>query len=247
MEKNLTWKTEKDLFASSTLIATNAKTESNYYQEYYRLDPCTVQRLRDYPVGVDTAKFGIEVEPETLTQFQIRYQLNHPVIQVGRIEPHKNQLATIKALFDTQDEIVLLGKRATHSTDYVDECYELAQQRGNVRFIEWLPEDELPLFYASGSVHVLPSWWDLPGLVSLEAAAMGCKVVSTCEGSAYDYLGDEAWYCRPDDLLSIRQAVQMALAAPNTVNLRERVLKSYTWQHSATAVNAIYREALSLH
>jgi glycosyltransferase involved in cell wall biosynthesis len=80
--------------------------------------------------------------------------------------------------------------------------------------------------------------------VSLEAAAAGCRVVTTSIGSTRDYFGDLAWYCQPDDLGSIRAAVEGALRAPATSLLRDRVLCEYTWERAAEATRAAYARAL---
>jgi glycosyltransferase involved in cell wall biosynthesis len=89
-------------------------------------------------------------------------------------------------------------------------------------------------------VHVMPSWFETTGLVSLEAALAGCNVVSTSRGHAREYLGDLAWYCQPDDPTSIRSAVQAAWNAPARPALRERILSEYTWRHAAIATLMAY-------
>jgi glycosyltransferase involved in cell wall biosynthesis len=93
-------------------------------------------------------------------------------------------------------------------------------------------------------VHALPSWRETPGLVSLEAAAAGCRIVTTELGSTRDYFGDLAWYCYPDDFASIRRAVEMAMKAPVPADLRKQVLTQYTWQRAASATLASYEKIL---
>ena len=91
---------------------------------------------------------------------------------------------------------------------------------------------------------MLPSWRETPGLVSLEAAAAGCRIVSTAIGSAREYFGDLAWYCDPCNPGSIRQAVLQALAAPATAALRQRVLERFTWEVAAQNTLEAYSKVM---
>ncbi|OGO36010.1 MAG: hypothetical protein A2W35_14975 [Chloroflexi bacterium RBG_16_57_11] len=81
--------------------------------------------------------------------------------------------------------------------------------------------------------------------MSLEAAAAGCRVVTTSIGSAQDYFGDLAWYCYPNDRSSIRKAVEQALQAPSSDTLRRRVLTEFTWERAAQATLHSYQQVLT--
>jgi glycosyltransferase involved in cell wall biosynthesis len=113
-----------------------------------------------------------------------------------------------------------------------------------VHFIGSVPPEELPGIYRLAAVHALPSWRETPGLASLEAAAAGCRIVTTGIGSARDYFGEDAWYCDPPDRASIRTAVVGALAAQPSSRLRRRVLADYTWDAAARATLEAYQAAL---
>lgn len=47
----------------------------------------------------------------------------------------------------------------------------------NIQYIESVENSKLYQLYKVCKVSVLPSWFETPGLVSLEAAAMGCNIV----------------------------------------------------------------------
>ncbi|HET7009355.1 MAG TPA: glycosyltransferase, partial [Anaerolineales bacterium] len=167
------------------------------------------------------------------------------VLEVGTIYPVKNQLGLIEALFDLPVPIVFVGQVMEAYADYAAACRNAASRRGKVIFVEQLPHEELPAVYRTAAVHALPSWRETPGLVSLEAAVAGCKIVSTSIGSARDYFGEEAWYCHPGDPASIRNAVEAALAAPRTPALERRVKEEFTWERAAEAMLASYRKVVS--
>jgi polysaccharide pyruvyl transferase CsaB len=176
----------------------------------------------------------------TADDFVRAYGLRDFVLCVGRIELRKNQYALLAALKGTDLPIVIIGR--ARDERYLDLCRSQATDR--VTFIGELPHERLPSAYAAARVHVLPSWYDTPGLVSLEAAAAGCNIVSTDRGSARDYFEDMAWYCSPDDLDSIRQATLAAWQAPKTERLREHVRHNFTWSAAAMNTLAAYRAAL---
>jgi glycosyltransferase involved in cell wall biosynthesis len=113
-----------------------------------------------------------------------------------------------------------------------------------VYFLDILPPEALAGIYVLAAVHVLPSWRETPGLVSLEAAAAGCRIVTTSYGSVREYFGDLAWYCNPSDLMSIRSAVLLALEATPNHALREKILSSFTWDIAAEKTLAVYHKVL---
>ncbi len=167
------------------------------------------------------------------------------VLYAGRFEPHKNQLALIRAMSGTGIPTTLVGHAHPHHPDYFERCRRAADR--NVTILPGRPHDELAPLYRAAKVHCLPSWFETTGLVSLEAALCGCNVVTTSRGYARDYFGEMAWYCDPADPGSIRSAVEAAIAAPARTELRDHVLQNYTWRHTAAATLAAYRAVLGDH
>ena len=53
--------------------------------------------------------------------------------------------------------------------------------------------------YAAAAVHVLPSWMETCGLVSLEAALAGAPLVGSTFGHELEYLEGDAWYADPEN------------------------------------------------
>ena len=94
--------------------------------------------------------------------------------------------------------------------------------------------------YAHARVHALPSFRETPGLASLEAAAMGCAIVSTNWGSAFEYLDKDAKYCSPGSPQSMRSALEAAWASPPSKALSERIRREYTWKSAAEATAKAY-------
>ena len=127
-------------------------------------------------------------------------------------------------------------------------CRQAVASRGARRlYLPHLAAHELAAAYAAARVHVLPSWHETVGLVSLEAALGGCNVVSTANSGAAEYLGDAAWYCDPRSVDSIREAVASAYAAPLRPQLGEAIAGHYTWRRAAEETLRGYEEVMTDH
>lgn len=162
----------------------------------------------------------------------------------ARFNERKNQLRLIEALKGTRIPLVLIGDTfGRHEAIYLERCRNAADR--NVIFLPRMQHEDLPSVYAAAKVHVLPSWYETPGLVSLEAALAGCNIVTTQEGTAKEYFGDFAFYCDPGDVDSIRNAVLRAYYSPRNDNLRKFVMDNYTWERAAYATLRAYQMVLA--
>lgn len=191
-------------------------------------------RLRVVPLGVSVPA---RLDP---APFRERFGAADYVLCVARITALKNQLGLIRALEGLRLPLVFVGP--AHDREYLQACRRAAPP--GTLFVGPLHGEALWSAYAGARVHVLASWYEYPGLASLEAAAAGCNVVSTVRGTARDYLGDDAWYCDPAEPESIRRAVAAAYRAERGGRLAERV-RGYTWERAAARLRAVYEEVLS--
>jgi len=193
--------------------------------------------------GVDPKLF-LDADPQL---FRNRFGLNEPfVLQAGRIEPAKNQAMLCWALRDTTLPIVLIGK-GDHWPSYRELCQRICGER--LLVIDHLPQEQLASAYAASAVHVLPSWMETCGLVSLEAALAGAPLVGSTFGHELEYLEGDAWYGDPADPDSIRRAVLSALEAgrqsPKPLRMKRKVLERFNWEQTVDATERLYRRVLS--
>jgi glycosyltransferase involved in cell wall biosynthesis len=165
------------------------------------------------------------------------------VLCVARIEGLKNQYNLIKALNNTAYTLMLIGDAAPNQKEYYQKCRDIADK--NVSFINYLPQQQLADYYAAATVHVLPSWFEVCGLSSMEAAAMGCRIVVTDNGYARSYFADNAFYCDPANPESILQAVDLAMTANSDNSLQKNIMENYSWKKTAADTLAVYKKYLS--
>ncbi len=167
----------------------------------------------------------------------------HLVLCVARIEGIKNQYNLISALNNSAYKLILIGDAAPNQPGYYRQCRDIAAE--NVSFIDHLPQEQLPGYYASANVHVLPSWFEVCGLSSLEAAAMGCRVVITDKGYARSYFNGDAFYCDPSQPDTILQAINEAATANVNGELQQKVIQHYTWQKAAEKTLSVYKKYIA--
>jgi glycosyltransferase involved in cell wall biosynthesis len=111
-------------------------------------------------------------------------------------------------------------------------------------FIEGLPQAEVFSAMKAAKVHVLGSWWENTGLVSLEASVCGCNVVTTDRAPWQEYFGADAWVCDPASPTSLRSAVDAALEAPRSPALLTRIWENFTWPLAANSLHQAYTDVL---
>ena len=107
--------------------------------------------------------------------------------------------------------LVVIGDALPGCEGYAADC-----KRSGASFARWLPrvDHDDPLLesaYAAARVLALPSWFETPGLVALEAALAGTAVVITPHGCTREYFGDRVGYARPDRPSEIARSIGLWL------------------------------------
>jgi glycosyltransferase involved in cell wall biosynthesis/GT2 family glycosyltransferase/Flp pilus assembly protein TadD len=212
------------------------------------------ERLRSAYPGADgcvcVASFGIrpyaDISEQNKSIARERVGFERFILCCGRLETRKNQLMLLKAMQDSDLPIVFLSGGFTYQAAYADLVTRFPS-RAQVKILGRQGKPFLWNLMASAAVHVLPSWYELPGLVTLEAAAAGTAVVASDWGSIRDYLPEGLVHlCQPDDPDSIRRAVEAALKAGPKPEAQARA-ESFTWDRFGAATCAVYERILSRH
>jgi len=219
-----------ELLTATSVLLPNSRAEQEQIEAGFGVRRPTVV----VPNAADNAIFGLPMEPA---------RPRAGVLCVGRIEPRKNQLALIEALRGTGIPLTLVGAAGRFNRGYERRCRQAAD--ATVRFAGPQPPAELRRFYRAARVHACVSWYETPGLASLEAALCGCALVVTPGGCTREYFGADAIYAQPADSASIRIAVEQALTRSPSAGLAERVARDYTWDAAAQKTAEAYELALA--
>ena len=219
---------ERALFAQADVLLPNSESELRAIERAYGLRGLTHRVVRN------------AIDPELFTAAPDGGRSRH-VLSVGRVENRKNTLALVEACREAGADLVLIGDAG--GDEYARACLERAHRYG-FRHLPAVAQPELVAHYYEAAVYAQVSWYETPGLATMEAACAGCSVVSTDRGSAREYFGDAIEYCDPWSPASIRAAVERALARPADPALRRRVMTEYTWSGAARDTIGAYEALL---
>ncbi|MCC7202171.1 MAG: glycosyltransferase family 4 protein [Nitrospirae bacterium] len=225
------WNTQKESLKYIDLFLPNSQSEWRRFAKELDIHDALHQAV---PNSVDQQLFNpekLEIDPEHL-------QFKGCILCVARIDGRKNQFSLVQALKNYPGKLVFVGKTSQHhNKDFI----RLKNfDRPNTYFLGDIPHKKLPSLYAVSKVHVLPSYFETTGLSSLEAGAMGCNIVVSDRGDVREYFGNLAYYCEPDSIDSIRNAVLEAYNSPVNQALSKHILENFIWEITASKTLSAY-------
>lgn len=170
------------------------------------------------------------------------------ILCVGRIEPVKNQLQLVEAVAHLGLPLVLVGDIGRRHRHYGGRVLAELTKIGGL-YLGKLDYRKVLQLYRLARCHVLPSWFETTGLVSLEALAQGCPIVTTDRGFTSEYFTGLAAFCDPTSSASIREAILAALdETPESCRAKQaEVLSRYTWATAAKQTKEAYAAVLESH
>lgn len=176
---------------------------------------------------------------------------------IGRIEPRRNILFLLdmfKAVLDVRPNVrlVLIGRG---ENEYKNECFEYMKKLGIDEFIiyrEYMRQEFLPAIYLISDVFLLPTRYEIFGMVLLEAMYFNTPVITTYNGGS-DMLIEhnksgiielefdaEQW---KDSV--IRLLEDKKFATELTAKAKSKIATDYTWDALVDKFIAIFEKQLS--
>lgn len=146
------------------------------------------------------------------------------ILCVARICPRKNQFALARACNELGEKLILAGE--AYNKEYLQKCLIFK----NVMYTGFVLGKKLMQLYRTAKLHTLCSFVETPGLSNLEAAACGCNIISTSEGSTAEYFKDMALYCNPYDYSDICNTIRSGLTHNKQPFLQEHILKNFNME-----------------
>lgn len=234
------WQQIRHQLCVADRVVTNSNLESQQLSRVFNLP---IEKFFVVYNGVDPIFFNSVSSDIFRRHFNIDYPF---VLNVGNIEPRKNQLCLLQALKKYPDlKLVSIG----HIRDeaYGKQCREV----GKNQFVFLGPLDHrdsiLRSAYAACELFALPSTLETPGLAAIEAAAQGAKIVVTGVGSAREYFDDLAWYVmNPKEVDEIAEKLAQALSCKHPGRaLSQKTKQQFSWDHTLQALVTLYRSPIS--
>jgi glycosyltransferase involved in cell wall biosynthesis len=196
------------------------------------------------PNGIDTDQFS---PPE-------RRRPDTPVrlITVARLLERKGIQTILQAcsqptLLPVELQIIGTGPYEATLRQMVDDL----GLRDRVKFLGFVPNEELPAYYRRSDIFVLPSETESFGLVFAEAMSCGLPIAASNVGGIPETVRDgiDGLLCPPGDSASLRKNILQLIASTArrdqmSTSQRQRILKHYPWEHIAARYAGIYASVL---
>jgi len=219
----------EEIIKGCNIIYPNSELEKNLLLEDFNIS-----------LSCNIIHHGVEIEHEETPLYNLkdRYNLSNYALCVARITAQKNQHTLARACSKLGVNLVLIGN--INDNEYFRECMAYK----NVTYLGFMDRYNIYNAYRFSKLHVLPGFCETPGLSSLEAAASGCNIVSTIEGSAKEYFKDMADYINPYDEETILTALEKGNNKRKNNELKNYVLKNYNWNKYAEELYRSYERLL---
>ena len=175
------------------------------------------------------------------------------ILHVGTLEPRKNLDVLIRAFAAVRERLklehvlVLVGGRGW----MYEELFQLVAELDlgdEVRFVDYVHPDRLPLWYNCADLFVYPSAYEGFGLPVLEAMACGVPTVTSASSGLQELASSACLTVDPGSQESLEVAIARGL---QDSQLRETMRKAglerasqFTWEETARATVCIYEEAV---
>ncbi|MDX1610765.1 MAG: glycosyltransferase family 1 protein [Candidatus Thermoplasmatota archaeon] len=226
-------------------------------EEACRVLDMEMDRFTVLPMGVDAERFDTD-----RSRFEARRELGLPpdspiLFHLSTETPRKNVDGILGALrvlvhdLGYEDLLFVKAGNATRKQDrqrHLDLVQDL-DLAAHVRFVGYVDDDDLPLYYRASDALLFPSHQEGFGLPVLEAMAAGTPVVTSTTSALPEAAGDAALLADPKDPAAMAKAVDRILSDPELT--RELVAKgrarsaTFTWDATAQAQAAAYEEILA--
>jgi len=207
------------------------------------------------PPGVDPSFTPIAPQSGPAREVRHRYELHEEfVLTVGSVEPRKNLPRVLEAIHrlrartDTADVVLVHVGPEGWLGDGVAHAVRTLGLSDAVRFLGYVPRQDLAALYSLARLCVYPSLYEGFGLPVAEAMACGCPVVTSNVSSLPEVAGDAAVLVDPRSVEDITDGV----AALWTDAARRRELaargqaraRCFTWERAARETAAVYDSVL---
>jgi glycosyltransferase involved in cell wall biosynthesis len=239
------WIAMRGLRRADALISDSEWTRETLIQEL----GIAGERITPVPLGVDTATYRPLDVPAAFRQ---RHSLSAGlpyVLYVGSEDPRKNLETLWRAFAQVAEHHAtaqLLKVGRGHYPTERDRLRCLADSLGvanRVRFLDDVPEEDLPMLYNLASVYVQPSLFEGFGLPVLESLACGTRVVCARTSALPEVAGADTSVVPPtvDGLASSLLDALRTPQPPYARQARVSYAAARTWEETAERTIACYR------
>jgi glycosyltransferase involved in cell wall biosynthesis len=228
------------------VIAVSESTKRDVVR-YYGISPDIVDVVHN---GVDPCFQPLSAS-ET-TAFRAKQGLPERFfLFVGTLEPRKNVIRLIESyaqLPADRPPLMLVGGKGWFY-DEIFACVKTLGLNDDVRYVGFVPPEDLPKWYNAATLLVYPSLYEGFGLPPLEAMACGTPVLTSKVSSLPEVVGEAGLLVDPTDTEALTDAMNRVLGDQE---LRDEMgaagliqAQGFSWQKTARCTAGSYRRALN--
>ena len=219
------------------------------------------KRITTVGVGLDTARFNNEIKNnkdiENLITEKEKNNYQY-LLYIGKIEDRRNIMFLIDILKNICEKksnikLIMVGKG---EKDYIEKCFNYAKNievYDNIIYFESMKQEELPNLYKCCDLFLLPTQYEIFGMVLLEAMYFGLPVITTLNGGSSTLIknNETGMICSLNNVKEWEDAIFNILNdknLKNTIsnNCIKQINENYTWDKLADKFLKVYREGVNL-
>ncbi len=181
-------------------------------------------KIRVIPHGLPDL-FRRSVSEEKIKAVKLKYDLHHPYfLFTGALELRKNLLRLVHAFLvfkqkkQTDHQLILAGPKGWIGDDFMSFILS-PQLSGKVRWLDYVPQEDLPALYTASSAFVFPSLKEGFGVPLLEAMGCGTPVICSNSAAIPEVVGDGAWMIEATNVAEWTKAMERIVEEPAFVEL----------------------------
>jgi glycosyltransferase involved in cell wall biosynthesis len=227
----------------SRKILTDSEFVAGEIHKYYQVPFAQIEVV---PLGVAEFFHRANIREDETHKILSKYGVTTPfILAVGTLEPRKNLATLLRAWallpprMQREYSLVLVGKPGWQSASLTR---ELRSHPLSHRIIKtgYVPDEDLPHFYAGAEMFVFPSYYEGFGLPALEAMAAECPVVVSNTAGTKEVVDSGGIlvdpYGPPEEWSRaiVRLATSLTLKTELRGKARERA-RAYSWDKCSKA------------
>lgn len=176
------------------------------------------------------------------------------ILYVGGFSPRKNIIGLIEAFSlipsgnRKNTKLVITGRKGFSYSKYQKRADDLGVA-SEVIFTDFIPLDDLPLFYNGAEVLVYPSFYEGFGLPPLEAMACGTPVIASNITSLPEVCYDSALLIDPYNIDDLSYAIERVLndSLLMLTMVKKGLIRSinFSWQKTAKQTTKAYESMIN--
>jgi len=176
------------------------------------------------------------------------------ILTLGTIAPHKNLITLVRAMKilrgagELSLQLLVVGAKGNKTSNFLKAVRSLGLTDKDLRFLGFVPDEDLPMLYSGSSLFVLPSLYEGFGLPLAEAMACGVPVIASNASAIPEVVGDAGLLVPPTEPEAFAEAI---LRVRNDEGLRRAMIEKglkqaagFRWDKAARQILECLQKAV---